>query len=82
MELGSLSVNDRCGICNGDGRSCTTDENIVNNTLANSRMIVNKDLMQRLVTLDDRTYKFFTLQICSIYNMMNAEVSFSKKTQY
>uniref|UniRef100_A0A7M5WIB5 CUB domain-containing protein n=1 Tax=Clytia hemisphaerica TaxID=252671 RepID=A0A7M5WIB5_9CNID len=54
MELGSLSVTDRCGICNGDGGTCTTDENIVNNTLANSRMIVNRNLMQRLVTLEDQ----------------------------
>jgi len=53
MELGSLSVKDRCGVCNGDGSQCAKDVNLNNNSLSISHTIVNKELMERLITLNE-----------------------------
>ena len=56
MELGSLSVKDRCGECDGDGSRCARNVDLNNNSLSMSHAIVNKELMERLITLNERKF--------------------------
>ena len=72
MELGSTSINDRCGVCNGDGTSCGTTVDLSNNSVSQSNMIVNKNLMQRMVILQDRKFTK------SYYNILSLIVDFSR----